>query len=69
LLYSCHSERSEEPPHFAFAVACSPPRKRKTVISTEAARAFCEQRSGEIRFSTRTISHHNCAVALAVVFG
>jgi hypothetical protein len=45
---------------FAF-VLVSPP--QRTVISTEAARAFREQRSGEICFSTSNIAPHNRALA------
>jgi hypothetical protein len=35
-----------------------------TVISTEAARAFCERRSGEIRFSTSTLVCFSFALQL-----
>jgi N-acetylmuramoyl-L-alanine amidase len=41
---------------FALAVACFLQPTSKIVISTEAARALCERRSGEIRFSTPTFS-------------
>jgi len=50
---------------FVLLLSVSFPIKR-TVISTEAAHALCEQRSGEIRFSTRTFTSHYHAVALAV---
>jgi hypothetical protein len=51
---SCHSERSEEPPHFAFA-SSSFHNPKRTVISTEScSQSHREQRSGEIRFSTST---------------
>jgi len=39
---------------FAVAFACPLPHSQMPVISTEAARALCEQRSGEIRFSATT---------------
>jgi hypothetical protein len=39
--------------------------KRRTVISTEAAHDLCEQRSGEIRFSTQILLGHNHVFAFA----
>jgi hypothetical protein len=46
------------------------PLKPKTVISTEAVHAFCEQRSGEIRFSTRALSEatHSIDLTIAAIY-
>jgi hypothetical protein len=44
LLFACHSERSEEPPHFVFAVACFLSNQR-IVLSTEAEKSASPPRS------------------------
>jgi transposase len=48
------------------AVATHSAIHQQTVISTEAARALCEQRSGEIRFSTSTRSQPRLIVGIFV---
>jgi hypothetical protein len=51
-------------------VACSLHPKPRIVISTEAAHAVCEQRSGEIRFSTGALPEatHSNAVPIAPIY-
>jgi hypothetical protein len=61
--------RVAEDPHFAFAfvvaVVCFLFSSKRVVISTEAAHALREQRSGEIRFSTKAL--HSLDAPIAVV--
>jgi hypothetical protein len=61
--------RVAEDSHFAFAfvvaVVCFLFSSKRVVISTEAAHALREQRSGEIRFSTKAL--HSLDARIAVV--
>jgi hypothetical protein len=51
-------------------VACSLDPNQRIVISTEAAHAVCDQRSGEIRFSTGALPEatHSNALTIAPIY-
>jgi len=63
-------ERSTHPRRSCRCLSSLPYPNQRIVISTEAAHAFCEQRSGEIRFSTEALPEaiHSIVFTITAIY-